>query len=122
VAGEYWFHSRSGTATGMPPPARSPYGLAQREEEHADDKLVERSGRSEQNCRSSASGAAGEVPLYPQITTIIRTQQHEPHRVQNDVQVLQLVDQWDTALFQRLVHGGIASCAGKEDNPVSEMG
>jgi hypothetical protein len=49
-------------------------------------------------------------------------EQGEPHRIQDDVQVFQLVDEWHASLLQGVVHHGIPRRTGQEDHTVLQVG
>src|SRR3954447_9835474 len=59
------------------------------------------------------TGSSPEASLAPQ--------EHQSHRVEDNVKVFQLIDQGNAPVFQRLVHGGIAGCAGKKYDSVLQV-
>ena len=48
-------------------------------------------------------------------------QQSQLHCIEHDLEVVQLADERDAALFQRLMHPRIASCSSQEDDPLPEV-
>ena len=50
---------------------------------------------------------------------LVSPKEHQANRVQDDLEILQLVDQRNAAIFERLIHGGISGSAGQEHDPVS---
>ena len=53
---------------------------------------------------------------------LCRPQQDQPDRVEDDVEIFQLVDQRNSTVFQWLVHRRVPGGAGEEYDSVSQMG
>jgi hypothetical protein len=49
------------------------------------------------------------------------TQQHEPYRVEHDLEILQFVDQRYAAIFQCPVDRGISRGSSEKDDPVAQV-
>src|SRR5689334_3766678 len=50
---------------------------------------------------------------------LVSPKEHQANGVQDDLEILQLVDQRNAAIFERLIHGGISGSARQEHDPVS---
>ena len=49
-------------------------------------------------------------------------EQHQPDRIEHDLQIFQLVDERDAPIFQRSVHDRVARRAGQEHHAITEVG